>query len=212
VYYHLKSAATGPVTLEVFDAAKKLVRRYSSADQPEPIDPALDVPTYWVRPPAILSASAGMHRFVWDMHYPPPDALTHEYPISAVVRDTPRYPLGAAAPPGQYSLKLSVDGKSYTQPLTVKMDPRVKTSPAALLRQFTLATKITDMMHRDSEALRVKPEQQDAELTKDLTKLNADLITMLDVIESADAAPTTQAAAAVAQLERTLQSLLVRVK
>jgi photosystem II stability/assembly factor-like uncharacterized protein len=212
VYYHLKSAASGPVTLEVLDAAKKLVRRYSSADQPEPIDPALDVPTYWIRPPSMLSASAGMHRFVWDLHYPPPDALTHEYPISAVVHDTPRYPLGAAVPPGQYSLKLSADGKSYTQALTVKMDPRVKTSPAALLQQFTLATKITDMMHRDSEALRVKPAQQDPELTKDLTKLNADLVAMLDVIESADAVPTTQATAAVAQLERTLQGLLGRVK
>jgi hypothetical protein len=113
-------------------------------------------------------------------------------------------------PPGQYSLKLSVDGKSYTQPLTVRMDPRVKAAPEALLKQFTLATKITDMMHRDSEALRLA--QQDSELTKDLTKLNADLIAMLDVIESADAAPTTQAVAAVAQLERTLQGLLSRVK
>ena len=52
VYYYLKSAATAPVTLEIFDAARKLVRRYASNDKPEPIDPSVNVPTYWIRPRA----------------------------------------------------------------------------------------------------------------------------------------------------------------
>src|SRR5882762_9505604 len=51
------------------------------------------IPMYWVRPEQILSAEPGMHRFVWNLHHAPPDALEHEFPISAIYRDTPRYPL-----------------------------------------------------------------------------------------------------------------------
>jgi photosystem II stability/assembly factor-like uncharacterized protein len=239
LYYYLKSAASSPVTLEVLDSAKKLVRRYSSDDKPEPIDPLANVPTYWIRPPQILAASAGMHRFIWDLHYPAPDALRHEYPISAIYRDTPRYPLGPAAMPGQYTIKLTADGKTYTQPLTVKMDPRVKTPPAGLLQQFTLATRVTGMMRRDYEALqeirdlRSKIGQQNPDLEKQvaaleggsrrppgdedededaggLTKLNNDLSTVLGVIEGSDSSPTTQAVAAVSDLDRRLQSLLAK--
>ena len=57
-----------------------------------------------------------LHRFVWDLCYPPPEGVDHEYPISAIFHNTPRYPLGALVVPGEYSLKLTVDGKSYTQP------------------------------------------------------------------------------------------------
>ncbi len=234
VYYCLKTAATEPVTIEIFDAAKKLVRRYSSDDKPEPIDPDLNVPTYWIRPANIPPASAGMHRFVWDLHYPPPDALEHEYPISAIYRDTPRYPLGAVVLPGRYSVKLTAGGKSYIQPLTVKMDPRIKTPAPGLLQQFTLATKITGMLHQDYEALqevralraKLKDRNPDAENQAaalegvgggrfrgapagdaNLTTLNGELASVLGVIEGSDTVPTSQAVAAVGEMERTLKSL-----
>jgi hypothetical protein len=38
--------------------------------------------------------------------------------------------------PGNYTVKLTVNGKTYTQPLVVRMDPRVKTSTADLQQQF----------------------------------------------------------------------------
>src|SRR5260370_21757635 len=79
-----------------------------------------------------------MHRFVWDLHYAPPDSLAHEFPISAIVHDTPKYPLGAWVLPGNYTVKLTVDGKSYSQPLVVKMDPRITTSLADLRKQFEM--------------------------------------------------------------------------
>ena len=86
-----------------------------------------------------------MHRFIWDLRYPPwltqaPDALNHEYPISAIFRDTPRHPLGAWALPGQYTMKLTVAGKTYEAPLTVRMDPRIQTPPADLAKQFEMET------------------------------------------------------------------------
>ena len=153
--YWLSSAESGAVTLEIVDASSgRVVRHFSSADKPEPVNAKeLDVPTYWVRPPRILSAALGMHRFIWDLTYPEPDVLEHEYPISAIYHDTPRYPLGAAVLPGQYKVVLTVGGKSYTQTLDVRMDPRVKTSPEDLLRQFELDRKIADALHQDYEAL-----------------------------------------------------------
>jgi hypothetical protein len=152
--YWLKSAASAPVVLEIRDAAGNLVRRFSSADKPEPVNAKeLNVPMYWIRPARVLSAAAGMHRFVWDLHYPEPDVLEHEYPISAIYHDTPRYPLGAAVLPGQYNISLTVDGKHYTQPLHLHMDPRVKTSPDDLHSQFELDRKIADALHRDYQAL-----------------------------------------------------------
>ncbi|PYV10567.1 MAG: hypothetical protein DMG07_20900, partial [Acidobacteria bacterium] len=59
IHYALKSATSGPVTLEILDGAGKLVRRYSSADPVEPVDPNLSIPAYWVRPPQALSAAPG---------------------------------------------------------------------------------------------------------------------------------------------------------
>jgi len=130
------------------------VRRFSSDDKPEPVDDKkLNVPTYWIRPARTLSAAPGMHRFVWDLHYPEPDVLGHEYPISAIYHDTPRYPLGAAVLPGLYSVVLTVNAKQYTQRLTVRMDPRVKALPDGLLQQFELDRKIAAALHQDYEAL-----------------------------------------------------------
>ncbi len=147
--------AEAAVTLEVLDASGKVVRHFSSTDKPGPLDATkLNVPTYWVRPARVLSTTPGMHRFVWDLTYPAPDVLEHSYPISAIYHDTPRYPLGAAALPGQYKVVLAVGGKTYAQKLDLKMDPRVKTSPADLRRQFALDQKIAEALHRDYDALR----------------------------------------------------------
>ncbi len=154
VDYFLRSDAAAPVTLEVFDARGKLVRRFSSSDQPEPIDPELAVPTYWVRPTAILSGKAGMHRFVWDLRYPAPGSIAHDYPISAVYQDTPREPRGPLALPGRYTVKLTVGESAQTQPLLVKMDPRVKTSDADLTKQLEIASQIANEMDRDFVALK----------------------------------------------------------
>jgi photosystem II stability/assembly factor-like uncharacterized protein len=144
-----------PVLLEILDARGQLVRRYASTDRPEPVDAKeLAVPTYWLRPARVLAAGAGMHRFVWDLRYATPGVLERDYPISAIYRDTPREPLGPFVLPGQYQVRLTAGGKTYTQPLTVKMDPRVKTSPEILGRQLALATTLAAALDRDAATLK----------------------------------------------------------
>jgi photosystem II stability/assembly factor-like uncharacterized protein len=153
IYYRLASAARTPVVLDILDAAGRTVRSFSSADSVESIEPAFNAPTYWLRPPQRLAAAAGTHRFVWDLHYPPPRVLAHEYPISAIFGDTPRFPLGPAVLPGVYTVRLTVDGRAYSQPLTVKMDPRAQISEAGLKLQRDIGVRMNDAISRDFAAL-----------------------------------------------------------
>jgi len=254
--YCLAGASSKPITLEILDNDNHLVRRYASTDKPEPIEKiaaANPIPMYWVRPQQVLSAEAGMHRFVWDMHYAPPEALNREFPISAIVHDTPQFPLGAVAMPGKYTARLTVDGKTYTQPLTVRMDPRVKTPEIELRKQFEMEMGIVEGMNETFEALQqvrsLRPQVTDragkakgaladslkalddeaAELEgasqgvffglppngkqqENLSTLNQHFGQLLNVVDSADAAPTTQASAVYLELEEALGKLLAQWK
>ena len=140
INYFLRENSKTPVTLEIFNSKNELVRRFASNDEPEHINEKdYAVPGYWYRPPRLLAATAGLQRFVWDLKYAPPAAFGHGFPISAIYGDTPRYPLGPEVLPGNYTVKLTANGKSQTQNLMVKMDPRVKTGSEALARQFELS-------------------------------------------------------------------------
>jgi hypothetical protein len=194
--YYLAHDAAGPVTIAVYDSAGNLVRRFSSADPPVPIDPEIDKPTYWVAPARVPSASAGFHRFVWNYRYADPEAVSHDYPISAIYEDTPRIPQGVLAVPGSYTVKLTVDGRTYSRTLRLRMDPRITISSAGLRAQFALATRIVNLMsqtyaHRSNQLM---------------AAANDELAQLLDVVEGADAVPTEQAAAAVDSIERALRT------
>jgi len=154
--YYLAANAQGPVTLEILETSGEVVRRYASTDKPlsmEKLAAEHPIPMYWVRPTQILSGEAGMHRFVWDLHGAPPLTLNHEFPISAILHNTPLYPLGVRALPGAYTVKLTVDGKSYTQPLTLKMDPRIQTPLSELRKQHEMEAGAVDGMNETYEQL-----------------------------------------------------------
>jgi photosystem II stability/assembly factor-like uncharacterized protein len=134
INYYLKAAASGPVTLEFIGQDGRLARRYSSADPVAAIpDPSTaPLPRYWYRTPQALSAAAGMHRFMWDVHYQPLGSGRGGLPMAAVPYDTAPAPPTPWVAPGTYTVKLTVGGRSYTQPIVVKADPRVKTPPLVM--------------------------------------------------------------------------------
>ena len=137
--YYLKTDAS-EIKIEIMDAAGALVRHFSSADKPEKVDEnKLPYPTYWFRLPQTLSAKAGMQRLVWDLHYAPPPGVRRSYPMTAILHDTPLSPVGPWVLPGEYSVCLKVDGKTFTQTFTVKMDPRVAAPEEVLQEQFNLS-------------------------------------------------------------------------
>jgi len=154
--YYLSHTASAPIILEILDARGQLVRKFSSADQPDVTEADLKkqlIPLYWLRPFRALPSDAGMHRWVWDLHYPAPDSPRHEYPIAAIHGDTPRSPLGPTVVPGSYTARLTANGKSYTAPFTVKMDPRIQISSASLERKFQLEIRLASLLSQTSNAV-----------------------------------------------------------
>jgi hypothetical protein len=134
--YYLKDASATPVTLEILDSKGTVIRRYASSDKAPVVDEkTLDIPMFWVRPPQILSDKAGMHRFIWDLHYAALNAGGSQRGAGR------RGGGGPWAPPGQYSARLTVNGKRYSQPLLVKMDPRVNVSDGDLQLQLAVSQR-----------------------------------------------------------------------
>jgi hypothetical protein len=169
--YYLKSVSSTPVTLEILDDKGQMVRKFASDDPVPPPDPQFAIPAYWLRPLQQLSNQAGLHRFVWDLHYTPTPGVKPEYPIAAVSHNTAPAPTSPWVMPGTYSVVLTVDGRKYTQPLTVVMDPRVKTSTADLQRQFELSQQV----YSDLQALRALNDKVEAAKAQLKTRHNATL-------------------------------------
>jgi len=169
IYYYLRTPR--PVMLEILDSKGQLVRRYSSEDDLTEIDEKdYAVPSYWYRLPQELITSPGVQSFVWDLKYAPPPAFSHGFPISAIYANTPLHPLGPAVLPGTYTVKLTVDGKSFTQPLVVKMDPRVKTGLPGLTQQFTLSLEAYRGME-DTYALAMEAKKLRSQIAERINRV-----------------------------------------
>lgn len=137
--YYLTGAAK-EVTLEVLDEQGMTIRHFSSTDEPESIDSTqLPHPLYWIQPMQMLSTQPGHHRFVWDLRHEPPPGARRSFSIAAVYARTPNGPHGPFVHPGQYTVRLTVDGRTYEKPITVRLDPRVDIHPAHLQLQTDLS-------------------------------------------------------------------------
>jgi photosystem II stability/assembly factor-like uncharacterized protein len=128
IEYHQADASTGDVILTIMDAAGEVVQQFSSGSEQGP-----SVPN-----------GIGTNRFVWNMQYPgaelprPAGALAG---FLSVDHSPPRRPV---APPGQYSVRLSVDGQTYEEHFEIRRDPRINVTDADLSAQFELMVELRD--------------------------------------------------------------------
>ena len=180
--YYLKEPARGAFKLDIYDAAGRLVREYSSTPPPADHTSMPNVPDYWFAPPVMLSRSAGMHRIAWDLRYPSPTVLNYgyfgglldytEYTLTwhAIIGATPRdQPVGPLAIPGTYQLKLIVNGQTYTRELAVKNDPRSPASQADLEAQVAAEQQVMNGLYASLEGYADLRAMRDA-LAADETK------------------------------------------
>src|SRR5216684_4098369 len=172
IYYYLRAAPKGETTIEILDGAGNVVRKYSSNKlQPldEPLSPDDKKPEKEIKP------EAGLNRFLWDLHYEGasrvPDYYLFEY------KDGARGPL---ALPGQYQVRLTVDGKSQTAPVELKLDPRVNVSQADLEKQFKLLMDVRDELSRVYDAVnQIQDVRQQVDGLKKRLSENANAKTVL---------------------------------
>ena len=196
--YYLKDNSK-EVTLEIYDSNKKMVRKYSSMDTSYTI-PDLNVPDYWIAPQQMLSAKAGSHRFIWDLHYTPLN-VPPSYPIGAVYKHTTPSPTSPWVMPGNYIVKLSADarlndsvgqGKTYTQSLIVKMDPRVKTSVKDLQQQHDLSLLCYEKILQIKNSLNELHDLRNKIKIKLLTAKGADTTSLHDIDKQASSLENSQ--------------------
>ncbi|MGO8718057.1 MAG: hypothetical protein ACLQMO_02415 [Acidobacteriaceae bacterium] len=136
VDYYLSSNAA-KVTVQILDAKGRVLRHFSSADKHTIQRPLLPIAERWFPAPQVLETSPGEHRFLWDLA-----AGSSGTDVGGDDVDSPNVPPGPRVPPGAYTLKLSVDGKTMVRPLYITMDPRSAATAQVLDRQFVLAESI----------------------------------------------------------------------
>jgi photosystem II stability/assembly factor-like uncharacterized protein len=218
--YWLGKGTHGPVTLEIYNFTGQLVRRISSDAPPRHLRADRYFARNWLRPAARLSAASGMHRFVWNLRYARPHAISYQYSMQAVFgEDTPPAVDGPFVLPGIYSIVLTADGQEYRAPLVVHLDPRVHTSSAdlrALLaysqslcaalgradtvyesekpahRQLEALARRLTARHEDRGLLRAVEKLREATAAhdKDLRRISGRISALEADAESADLAPT----------------------
>lgn len=141
IYFNLKQAPKEQeVKIDILDAAGTVVRRYSS-NKLEPLDEPRDPDDK--KPEKQIKAEEGLNRFVWDLHYDEANRVPGYYLWE--YGDGARGPL---AVPGNYQVRLTVNGKSATAPFAVKIDPRVTTSQSDLEKQFKLEMDVREQLNR----------------------------------------------------------------
>ena len=142
------------LSLEVRDASGKVVRQFRKGVNPEP-DPRAqgNWPDWWIAPWPELKADAGLHRYYWDLRHERPKVTGFSFPISAIPGRTVPEPRGPLVSPGTYTVRLVADGKSYEQPLRVRMDPRVKTPEVDLQAQRALVMRLYDGINDVADAM-----------------------------------------------------------
>jgi hypothetical protein len=191
----------------------------------------------WLKPAPPLPTTPGHHRVVWDLRGPRPKVERYTYSIAAIHgEDTPAEPEGPLVPPGRYTVRLTVAGKTYAQPVTLKLDPRVTTPETDIVKQVELATATAAQLDRtqgalgEVRALRKEMEaakarsasnaaaaqavtafdKRAAEVENDLKRISARFAGLFGALSSGDAAPTAQAVTESGELRKDLEASLAK--
>ena len=226
--YWIGQGGSGPVTLTIRDSADHVIRSFSSDGKPEELPSERYFQKDWTVAPQRVSAEPGMHRFLWDLRYPTPMALQYDFSIAGVWKEgTPLEPRGPLVLPGRYRVTLSVNGKTESQPLHVRMDPRVHVTVAALRRQLDLAQAIDSLLrravsaHQEVEAQLGDSISHDSATTASLDSLAGNgtpglsrvtgvLSSLVTGVQGADAAPTAGQRSVYEDYRGQLEALLVK--
>jgi len=161
--YYLSAAPSGPVSLDILSSSGDLLHHVTSATAGQQPDAPDSRGRRRNNVAGSLSAHAGMNRYVWNLRVNGPEPLP-----SIVVMEIRG---GPAVPPGAYRVRLTVDGKQYTAPLDIKIDPRLHVTQADLQKQYDFAIELRD---RVTEVHRLVLQIQQARAGLEAARSSAD--------------------------------------
>ncbi len=169
VVQYTLAAPADTVKIEILDAAGRVVRTFTGggpaprpdsarADSAKARTPATPADTIVSptgcetprrrQPTPKPTGQAGLNRFSWDLRYPGASLFDCMIMWGASPEQ------GPMAVPGAYRVRVTAPGTTETQPLTVRMDPRLRGVTVADLReQFDLATRVRDRVSAANDAV-----------------------------------------------------------
>ncbi|MBN2638666.1 MAG: hypothetical protein JXR65_06220 [Bacteroidales bacterium] len=204
--YWLKDNVQQQINISIKDSTGNVIAQFSSNEETKELPVHRYFDKDWVGKTERLSSNAGMHRFVWNLRYPRPSALEYHYSIAAVWTDgAPILPQGPLVMPGHYTVTLSINGKNYSQPLTIKMDPRVQVSKKDLAQQLQFALQVDALLNKsvalynkigrmeDKANLSAKTKKELSDILRTgqphLSSIISGLTSLATSVQRADAAP-----------------------
>jgi photosystem II stability/assembly factor-like uncharacterized protein len=187
INYHLDAKAKGDLTLEILDAKGKVVQTLSSKKAEETKEDDPDAGEGYKKP--VLTNEPGVNRVTWDLRFA--GAKT----IPGAKNDGGLPNRGPFVLPGDYTIKLKIDGKTLTGACQVLMDPRVKEPIKNLKDSLQMVLKVRDDISRISDmVIRLKKIRtqlmsqdkllQDNDKAKPLVKHAKALISKIDALEA----------------------------
>jgi len=145
LYFSLAAKPKDEFTLTIADSSGTVVRSFSSVAKPPANPHPLEFPAEEEPKPEQLDTGAGLHQLVWDLRREAPPAIKGSYTDSGG-------PISPMVLPGTYTVTLKVNGKSYSEPLSVAADPRTHVSAEALQQQNDLMLKLDQAVREDHAA------------------------------------------------------------
>jgi photosystem II stability/assembly factor-like uncharacterized protein len=139
INYFLKTEPQSQIKFAILDASGRTVRTLNGGKQ------------------------AGVNRITWDLRFTPTKQMLLRTPPEYApevaegpdgTRPAPNtQPISVLAPPGQYTVKMTVDGKDYTQKLTVIKDPHSNGTEGDIQVQTKLLTSLSDDLNNMADAV-----------------------------------------------------------
>ena len=129
VHYYLGSEPSGDIKVTFLTKDGEEIRSFSSADEKKHNNTR-------------LKTEPGLHRFVWDLRYPPGTELGFGV-LSAYWGGGGE---GPEAVPGIYQVRLEVDGEVQTHEFEIRKDPRIDATQEDLEAQFDLLMQIRNKL------------------------------------------------------------------
>ncbi len=152
--YYLAKAAD-EVKIDVVDAQGMVVRAFTGTPKP-PANDGLpegvdaETATFFGITPVRVGVAKGMNRFTWDLRY---EGAT-VFPGMIMWAAQPQR--GPAAPPSQYTVRVTANGETKTRAFTIGFDPRLQAdgiTEAFLREQFKFSMQVRDKVSEANGAV-----------------------------------------------------------